>query len=144
MKKTVCYLLFLSLMACGSNSLKNAEAKNSSGNFEVIYRSIYSGLPQKTYRVIRNNEDFRAFFISMKEDKVPEVNFETSNVLILNMGRKNTGGYDVFPEKMIDDGNKVIMIIKEVFPQKGDMVTTALTSPICIVKINSKKEIIIK
>lgn len=144
MKKLGCYLLLLSVMACGSNSLNKSEAKNSSDKFEVIYRSGYSGLPQKTYRVIRNNEDLRAFFISMKEDKVPVVDFQTSNVLILNMGQKNTGGYDVYPEKMIDDGNTIIMVIKEVYPQKGDMVTTALTSPICVVKINSKKEIIIK
>lgn len=143
MKKLVSLSLLL-LFACGGTPKEGFQGKNVSDDFEIIYQSIFSGVPVKSYRVIRNSEDYRAFFISMKEDKIPEIDFEKSNVLVLNMGKKNTGGYNVFPEKMIDDGQKLIMIIKEMYPKKGDMVTMSLTSPVCIVKINSKKEILIK
>ena len=30
-------------------------------------------------------------------------------------------------------------MIKETYPKKGDMVTMAVTNPVCVVKINSKK-----
>lgn len=144
MKKIGYCFLFLSLIACKGTSFPNSEARSASNSFEIIYKSNFSGVPQKTYRVIRNKEDFRAFFISMKEDKIPEVNFDISNVLILNMGQKKTGGYDVMPEKMVDDKDKLIVVIKEIYPRKGSMVTMGMTSPVCIAKINSKKNIVLE
>ena len=100
----------LFLFSCGGNSKKNFQEDKVSGEFEVIYQNDYTGTPEKSYRVVTNNEDYKAFFMEMKVDEVPEVNFENSNVLILNMGSKTTGGYSVSPEKMTDDGEKLIDI----------------------------------
>lgn len=144
MKKVVCYLSVIFLFSCAGKNIKNAQANSSSNSFEIIYQNSNSSIPKKSYRVIRNVEDFRAFFISMKEEKIPNIDFSNSNVLLLNMGKKNTGGYSVVPEKIIEDNGKLIMMIKETYPKKGDMVTMAVTNPVCIVKINSKKEILIK
>lgn len=138
------YISLFFLFSCGGTPKEGFQDKNVSDEFEIIYQSEFSGVPIKSYRVIRNIEDFRAFFISIKEDKVPKIDFLKANVLVLNMGKKSTGGYNVFPEKLIDDGNKLIMVLKEIYPKEGEMVTMAFTSPICIVKINSKKDIIIK
>ncbi|TGD59448.1 protease complex subunit PrcB family protein [Flavobacterium humi] len=144
MKKIGYYLLFLGVMACGSGASNTSETKKSPNAFEVIYKSTYNGLPQKKYYVIDNNEDLKVLFSQMKEDQVPAIDFKDSNVVVLNMGQKNTGGYDVYPEKILDEGNTIVLTIKEVSPGPGDMVTTALTNPVCVVKVNSKKEIIIK
>ncbi|WP_310557307.1 protease complex subunit PrcB family protein [Flavobacterium sp.] len=143
MNKLTLLFCFLFLTSCGV-LIPNKDEKNISNAFEVIYKSNFSGVPSKSYRVVRNNEDYRAFFISMGEDKIPDVDFVTHNVLILNFGQRKTGGYEVIPEKLIDDTTNLIMIVKEIYPKKGDMVTTAMSSPICIVKIKSKKDIVIK
>lgn len=143
MSKLIC-LSLLFLLGCGSTPKEGFQNKDASKEFEILYQSPINGAPVKSYRVVRNIEDYRAFFISIKEDNIPEIDFKKANVLILNMGQKNTGGYNVAPEKMIDDGKKLIMILKETYPKKGDMVTMSLTSPVCIVKINSKKDIVIR
>ncbi|WP_300564579.1 protease complex subunit PrcB family protein [Flavobacterium sp.] len=143
MKKLAC-LSLLFLFACGGIPKEGLQGKDVSDQFEIIYQSNFNGVSEKSYHIIQNSEDYKAFFILMKEDKVPEVDFNKSNVLVLNMGEKNSGGYNVLPEKMIDDGKKLIMTIKEISPDKDQMVTMGMTSPVCIVKINSKKEILIK
>jgi hypothetical protein len=143
MKKLAC-LSLLFLFACGSAPKESLQSKKVAENFEIIYQSNFNGVSEKSYHIIRNNEDFKALFISMKEEKIPEIDFSNSNVVVLNMGKQNTGGYDVLPERMENDGKKLILYIKEIHPEKGAMVTMSETSPICIVKINSKKEISIK
>lgn len=153
MRKVIYSFSILLLISCGGKNVKEFEdkkvsnefeSKKSSNEFEIIYHNNSNGVPEKSYRLIRNIEDFRAFSLSINLKEIPKVDFEKSNVLILNMGQKNTGGYDVSLEKMIPENDKLVAIIKETSPKKGDMVTMAITSPICIVKINSKKEVVIK
>jgi hypothetical protein len=62
------------------------------------------------------------------------------------MGRQNTGGYSIKIEKVtIDKNENVVVIIKEISPKSGDIVTDALTYPTCMLTLNkSPKSIIVK
>jgi hypothetical protein len=60
------------------------------------------------------------------------------------MGEKTTGGYKINVESVVETEKNIIVTIKEVTPEPGKMVTQEITTPYTIVKIKSKKEIIIK
>jgi hypothetical protein len=44
----------------------------------------------------------------------------------------------------VETKENIIINVKESSPEPGSMVTQVITYPFCVVKINSKKEIIIK
>ena len=60
------------------------------------------------------------------------------------MGEKTSGGYTIGIESAVETDKNIIITVKETSPEPNAMVTQAITNPFCVVKINSKKEIIIK
>jgi hypothetical protein len=75
----------------------------------------------------------------MKKDDI-----DHSNYVILNMGEKNTGGYSIEVEKVEENDKNIIITVKENVPAKDAMVMQVISYPYTVVKIHSKKEIIIK
>ena len=78
------------------------------------------------------------------KNKISANDIQTSNFVILNMGEKNTGGYKIGVENVVETDKNIIITVKETIPIPGGMVTQVFTNPFCVVRINSKKEIIIK
>lgn len=78
------------------------------------------------------------------QKKITAEDMSNSNFIILNMGEKTSGGYSITVEKVEETANQIIVTVKEQGPSPGDMAASVMTYPYCIVKINSKKEIIIK
>jgi hypothetical protein len=74
--------------------------------------------------------------------KVHQEDILTANFILLNMGQKSSGGYFFTVDTIEETPDNIILTIKE-NASKG-MVTTVMTNPMCILKINSKKNIIIK
>jgi len=74
--------------------------------------------------------------------KVKSIDINSCNFLILNLGEKTTGGYSIAIENAIETEKNIILTVKEVAPKSGTLVTDAFTNPFCIVKVNSKKEVI--
>jgi hypothetical protein len=73
-----------------------------------------------------------------------QTDIANSNYVILSMGEKNTGGYSIEIEKVEETDKNIIITVKEKNPAPDAMVTQAITYPYTVVKIHSKKEIIIK
>ena len=80
----------------------------------------------------------------MLKNKISPIDVQKSNFVILNMGEKTTGGYKIAVEKVVETDKNIIITVKETEPEAGSMVTQGFTYPFCVVKINSKKEIIIE
>jgi hypothetical protein len=78
------------------------------------------------------------------KNKIKPADIQTSNFIVLNMGEKTSGGYKIGIESAVETDKNIIITIKETAPESGAMVTQEITTPYSIVKINSKKEIIIK
>ncbi|HJR99428.1 MAG TPA: protease complex subunit PrcB family protein [Flavobacterium sp.] len=64
--------------------------------------------------------------------------------MISNMGEKPTGGYAIKVESVIETERNILIKVKEILPEPGAMLIQSINYPYCVVKINSKKEIIIK
>ncbi len=62
---------------------------------------------------------------------------------IICMGEKNTGGYSLKIKEVNKIAKKTEIIVEEIEPAEGDIVTTALTYPTVIVKFQESQENII-
>ena len=76
------------------------------------------------------------------KNKISVNDVQNSNFIILNMGEKFTGGYSIGVESVVETEKNIVIKVKETVPKEGAMVTQAITYPFCVVKINSKKDII--
>ena len=55
-----------------------------------------------------------------------------------------TGGYAIGIQNVVETDKNIIIMVKKINLEPVSMVTQAFTTSFCVVKINSKKEIIIK
>lgn len=66
---------------------------------------------------------------------------------IISMGKQNTGGYSINIEKVdTDENGNIEIIVKEIKPTSNDIVTEAITYPICQLELQGRtnKNVIIK
>lgn len=70
-------------------------------------------------------------------ETIPEIDFNTYGILLLEMGQRPTGGYTINFDPLLSgviDKNAVIHVILET-PVEGMVVTQAVTSPFILLKI---------
>ncbi|MDD3917298.1 MAG: protease complex subunit PrcB family protein [Synergistaceae bacterium] len=60
---------------------------------------------------------------------LPEVNFSTHAVAAVFQGRKNSGGYSIGIETVIEMPDRVTVTVRECEPGPSNIVTSALSSP---------------
>ena len=113
--------------------------------YEILVCKSEGGAKIKFFEIISEPQEF----IMIKNDPELKGKIETdaiskANFLILSLGEKPTGGYFMEIEKVEENVKNIIITIKEIIPDSKAMVSQAFTTPYCLVRINSKKEIIIK
>ena len=141
MKKIVLSSVTLALVSCGATATKNSE-KNSL--YEVLTQQTNGGANIRFFEIL--SEPNQIAMLQNDENLKNKINpndIQTSNFLVLNMGEKNSGGYSIGIDTVIETDKNIIITIKETNPEPGSMVTQAFTNPFCVVKINSKKDIIL-
>jgi hypothetical protein len=141
MKKILLLLLVLFLFSCGVSSPKNSKnslydvlTQQSDGGASIRFFEILT--EPNEIKMLENDEELRK--------KINPNDIQHSNFIILNMGEKTSGGYAIGIESVVETDKNIIITIKETIPESGSMVTQNFTNPYCVVRINSKKEIIIK
>ncbi|MFN3641186.1 MAG: protease complex subunit PrcB family protein [Flavobacterium sp.] len=131
-------LLAIILFSCGPKPIaKNEEFRL----YEVLKVDEYSGSKVRFYEVITDSQEFKMILNDPElKNKVSAKDVLTSNFILLHMGEKSTGGYRLDVENVHETDDQIIVKVKEISPQ--GMATTAITYPLTVVKINSKKPII--
>ena len=141
MKKVTLTLLTLVLVSC-SSSIKQTQNKSL---FEVLTQQQDGGASIRFFEILSEpNEIAMLQNDDELKDKINANDIQTSNFIVLNMGEKTTGGYKINIESVVETEKNIIVTIKEVAPEPNSMVTQEITTPYSVVRINSKKEIIIK
>ena len=141
MKKIVLASLTLVLVSC-SSSIKQTDNKSL---FEVLTQQSDGGASIRFFEILSEPNEIAMLQNDEKlKDKINANDIQTSNFIVLNMGEKTTGGYKINVESVVETEKNIIVTIKEVAPEPSKMVTQEITTPYTIVKIKSKKEIIIK
>lgn len=126
------------LFSCGPKpTIKNEEYRL----YEVLKVDEYSGARVRFYEVITDSQEFKMILNDPElKGKIHSKDILTSNFVLLHMGEKSTGGYRLDVESIHETDDQIVVKVKEVSP-KG-MVTTAITYPLTVIKIHSKKPVI--
>jgi hypothetical protein len=135
-------LLFLSFSSCKSNKNKQ---DNNSIPFETSFKTMSLGSETEGSKVIQDKGDFKDFEVANGNDmpkELLEVDFEKNTLVMVMAGMKNTGGFDIKIEKIIEVNDKITVFYKEMNPPQDAMLTMALTYPLHAVTIKkTTKEI---
>ena len=141
MRKVVISLLALVVASC-SSTIKQT---NSKLLYEVLTQQSDGGASIRFFEILSEPNEIAMLQNDEKlKDKIHPNDIKTSNFIVLNMGEKATGGYQIGVESAVETDKNIILTIKEIVPEPNAMVSQVIKYPYCIVRINSKKEIIIK
>ncbi|WP_269225436.1 protease complex subunit PrcB family protein [Flavobacterium eburneipallidum] len=141
MKKVLLASLTLVLVSC-SSSLKPIGKKHL---YEILTQQSDGGANIRFFEILSEPKEIVMLQNDEKlKNKIQSSDVQNANFVVLNMGEKPTGGYQISVETVVETDKNIIITVKETTPDANGMVIQALTTPYCIVKVNSKKEIIIK
>ncbi|TDE03493.1 protease complex subunit PrcB family protein [Flavobacterium hiemivividum] len=142
MKKIPYLLVIFLVVSCGSKAIVDAGKRPL---YEVLIQESDGGGNIHFYEILTEPNEIKMLQNDeLLKNKISAVDVQKSNFVILNMGEKNSGGYAVGVESVVETDKNIIINVKESSPEPGAMVTQVITYPFCVVKINSKKDIIIK
>lgn len=142
MKRIALLTLTLILVSCGASSSK---ISGTNSLYEVLTQQTDGGASIRFFEILSEKSEIAMLQNDEKLiDKIKPNDIQTSSFVVLNMGEKTSGGYKIGIESVVETDKNIIISVKETAPEKGSMVTQEITTPYCVVKINSKKEIIIK
>ena len=143
------YIFLLS--SCSSSSTINKQTMIISQDtitFETLAEDFYGGMTDSKFIVIKEETTLNEIYNLINKSKspgikIPIINFEKETVLVLFLGEKSSGGHSISVEQILDENEKVTVKYKVTLPKLGEMVTTVMTQPYCIIKIPiTSKEII--
>ncbi len=141
MKKVISVLAVFVLISCGGTK----KTSDSKGLYEVLTEQSNGGGNIKFFEILSEPNEIKMLENDpLLKDKMKSPDITNSNYVILNMGEKNSGGYSIGVEKVEETDKNIIITIKENNPSPDAMVTQVISYPYTVVRIHSKKEIIIK
>lgn len=142
MKKLPLLFLGVLLVSCGASTTKSTAKRPL---FEVLTQQTDGGASIRFFEILSEPNEIKMLQNDENlKDKISSSDIQTSNFIVLNMGEKTSGGYSIGIETAVETDKNIIVTVKETNPEPGGMVTQAFTNPFCVVRINSKKEIVIK
>lgn len=112
-------------------------ADNFGGGPEVrtLFKGAFSGIQEPCQTVVTNKADWEALWNRHEANvepkrPVPEVDFAAEAVLVVALGRKNTGGYSVEIVDFRKTAEGAEAIVKTKSPKPGALNIQALTAPV--------------
>jgi PrcB C-terminal len=143
MRKIITVLIAMLLFSCTST-------KKAVNNplYEVLNFNNDGGANIKFYEILTEPKEIKMLLSDPNlKRKIKTDDMQNSNFIILNMGPLPEGNYNITIDKIEETDSNIIIYIKEAIPQSVENNPTNQTDyiyPYSVVKINSKKPIIIK
>jgi len=142
MKKVVLLLFSLFLFSCGASSTKTA---GTNALYEVLTQQADGGATIRFFEILSTEKEIAMLLNDEQlKNKIKTSDIQTSNFIVLNLGEKTSAGYKIEIENAVETDKNIIITIKETETQSASTAVQEITTPFSVVKINSKKEIIIK
>ncbi|ABQ07578.1 MULTISPECIES: protease complex subunit PrcB family protein [Flavobacterium] len=141
MKKVISVLVIFVLVSCGASKT----AASSTALYEVLTEQSSGGGNIRFFEILTEPNEIKMLQNDpLLAHKMKDADINNSNYVILNMGEKNTSGYSIGVEKVEETDKNIIITVKENAPSPDAMVMQMISYPYTVVKVHSKKEIIIK
>lgn len=140
MKKVISVVAVFVLLSCGAKKKTDSKAL-----YEVLTTQSDGGGNIQFYEILTEPNEIKMLENDpLLAEKMKQTDINNSNYVILNMGEKNTGGYSIGIQKVEETDKNIIITVKENNPAPDAMSMQVITYPYTVVKVHSKKEIIIK
>ncbi len=140
MKKLISFSIILFVISCG---VKKTSVSNPL--YEILYQQTDGGAKIQFYEVLTEEYEIGMLLNDKKlKGKVKKSDILTSNFVVMNMGQKISKGYSIAIDNIEETPTQIIITVKDVEPKPGELTMTVMTDPYCILKVNSKKEIVFK
>ena len=141
MKKTAFAVIALFLFACSSTKTDTGKKPL----YEVLTQQNNGGASIRFFEILTETKEIKMLQGDENlQKKIKPEDVNKANFVILNLGEKSSGGHSINVEKAEETPTQIILTVKENGPQPGEMTTSVMSNPYTVVKVNSKKEIIIK
>lgn len=142
MKKVVLIVVAFVLTSCGSSSIKKTDSKSL---FEVLTEEVDGGATIRFFEILSEPNEIAMLQNDEKLiNKIKPDDIKTASFIVFNMGEKTSDGHKISIESAVETDKNIIITIKEIAPDASAVVNQEVKTPYCIVKVNSKKGIIIK
>ena len=139
------YILLLSVIFVLFSCSTTKKVSENKALYEILVQEQNGGGNINFYEILSEPNEIKMLLNDDKlKHKISSADVQQSNFVILNMGEKPTGGYAIKVESVIETERNILIKVKEILPEPGAMLIQSINYPYCVVKINSKKEIIIK
>lgn len=135
-------LVAIVLTSCGSSAVKKTE---NISLYEVLAEQTDGGANIRFFEILSEPNEIAMLQNDEKlKNKIKPDDVKTASFIVFNMGEKTSAGHKISIENAIETDKNIIITIKEIAPTSAEIVTKEVLMPYCIVKVNSKKEIVIK
>jgi hypothetical protein len=141
MKKAVLFISILLVCSCSSTKKSTASkplyeilTTQNDGGANIRFNEILS--EEKEIKMLLGDENLRK--------KIKPEDLKTSNFVILNMGEKNSTGYSIKVKNVVETADKIIITTEDAGPKQEIAAGEEFSYPYTIIKINSKKAIVIE
>lgn len=130
MKRIITVSLVLIIAVGAVVLLWNTSPKPDYGtmSFETIAGASYGSLEEETSLVVQTAEEFSALGLD-----VPAPDFSSQTVLVVALGMRSTGGYDIQITSVTEKRALVVVEVTRTSPGSTCDVTQAFTSPYHVV-----------
>lgn len=140
MKKGIIIVVFM-LFSCGSTNVN----PNKKPLYEMLLNQTYGGASIRFFEILSEQKEIVMLQKDPKlKNRINPNDIQTSNYVVLNMGEKTTNGYRIEIESVTETEKNIVITTKEIAPLPGSVLIQQITNPYCLLKVNSKKEIIFK
>lgn len=107
---------------------------------DTLFRSPVSGLMDARREVVRSSEAWADVWaevtgLIVPTEPIPDVDFSTSQVLVLAMGTRPSGGYAIDVGAIGHADDTLYVVVREVSPGAGCLTTQSLTQPVLLLRI---------
>lgn len=141
MKRISLIGIVILLYSCSSISTN----KSNTPLYEVLTQQNDGGASIRFFEILTESKEIQML---LNDDhlkkKINTNDIKTCNYIILNLGEKSSTGYSIEITSIVETPDKIIIETKEKEPIGIIAEQSEFVNPYSIVKINSKKEIVIK
>lgn len=135
-------LIFITIYSCGPSKnttavkpLYEVLSVREDGGASIRFFEILS--ETREIKMLQNDEELK--------NKISASDLNESNFVILNMGEKQTLGYNITVKKVVEMPDKIIITVEDREPKTQNVPEQDVYYyPCTIVKVNSKKEIVVE
>lgn len=107
---------------------------------DTVFETSVSGLATAERMILADGDEWASFWaeltgLMLPEPPLPEVDFTSQRIVVLAMGERPSGGYDIGVTKIFQAADTLGIVVVERSPDAGCVTTSQVTTPALVLRI---------